>query len=79
MQMPFDKLRALSDDEIVEIYDKEAEHVGSYSLNFWRNELFRREQEKATRTMGTLTKWIMIMTCVMTVATIVNVVLFALN
>ena len=73
------ELQALSDDEIVALYDKEAEHVGTYSLNHWRNELSCRRQEKQSAGMLRLTRWITIMTGVVTVATIVNVVLFALS
>ena len=79
MQMPYAKLRQLRDDEIVTIYDKEAEHVGSYSLRFWRDEIFRREQTHQTDAMLGLTKWITAMTAVVTVATVVNVVVFALR
>jgi len=72
-------MEALSDDEIVALYDKEAEHVGAYSLTHWRNEVSCRRQERQSAGMLRLTRWITIMTCVMTVATIVNVVLFALS
>jgi len=42
-------------------------------------ELARRDQERQTNVMLRMTKWIAAMTVVMTVATIVNVVLFALS
>ena len=73
------ELQALSDDEIVALCDTEAEHVGAYSLNHWRNEMFCRRQEQQSGGMLRLMRWITIMTGVMTAATIVNVVLFALS
>ena len=73
------EIQALSDDEIAALYDAEAEHVGGYSLNHWRNELSCRRQEQQSGGMLRLTRWITIMTGVMTVATIVNIILFALS
>jgi len=73
------ELQALSDDEIVALCDTEAEHVGAYSLNHWRNEMFCRRQEQQSGGMLRLMRWITIMTGVMTAATIVNVVLFNLS
>lgn len=72
------EVQSLREDEIVALYDKEAEHVGSYGLNHWRNEISCRRQEALSSGMLRLTRWITIMTGVMTTATVVNVVLFAL-
>ena len=73
------EMQALSDDEIAALYDAEAEQVGGYSLNHWRNELSCRRQEQQSAGMLRLTRWITIMTGVMTAATVVNIILFALS
>ena len=72
MHLTYQQLRNLSDDEVVALYDEEAKHVG-LSLNFLRDELLRREQANQTATMLKLTRWITVMTVVVTLATIVNV------
>ena len=76
MKLKYEELRELSDDRIVEMYDEEAEHV-DLSLNFLRNEILRRAQEKhdativkQTVTMMRLTWVITFMTVVVTVATV---------
>ena len=62
----------LSDEKLAEMYDAEATHVDA-GLNFYRQEIFRREQERQTKAMLRYTLLITIMTVVMTVATIINV------
>jgi len=76
--MPYKQVCALTDAEAIEHFDRVAEHTTD-SLSFWRDELFRRAEAAQTRTMLRLTRWITIMTGVMTAATVVNVILFALN
>jgi hypothetical protein len=78
MALTLDEVRALSDVEVRARYDKVAVSTVD-SLNFWRDEARRRDQEKATRAMTRLTRWIMALTAVMTVATVVNAILFALS
>ena len=78
MAMPYQDVRALSDEEAIERYDKVAQNTVD-SLGFWRDELFRRAEARQTRQLLRLTRWITIMTGVMTIATIVNVVLFAFS
>ncbi len=66
------ELRALSDDEIVRRYDDQARDVGD-SLSHWRDELNRRYQQRQTDSMLRFTKWITIMTVIVTFATLINV------
>ena len=66
------ELRALSDDEVVERYDKQA-RTTVVGLNFWMEELNRRYQQRQTDSMLRLTKWITLMTVIVTIATLVNV------
>ena len=74
MDLTYRELRELSDDQVVDMYDAEAERVG-ISLNFLRDELLRREQANQAATIVKLTWWITLMTVVVTVATVVNVII----
>ena len=66
------ELRALSDDEIVRRYDDQARDVGD-NLNYRMGELNRRYQQRQTDSMLRFTKWITIMTVIVTLATLINV------
>lgn len=66
------ELRAMSDAELAELYDRTA-HGTVIGLNFISSEIARREDARRTRTMLRLTWVIAFMTFVVTVATIVNV------
>lgn len=70
-------IRALSDEEALRESSLEYEHQGGLTLEFWLGELARRDQANATHAMERLTIWITVMTAVMTIATLVNVILFA--
>lgn len=67
-------LRQMTDEELVAQYDEFAERTG-VGLNFYLEELRRREQAAATSTMVGLTWAIFGLTLVVTVATIVNVII----
>ncbi len=66
------ELRALTDDELIERHDRQAQktHVG---LNYWEDELNRRYQERHSGAMHRYTQWVTLMTAIVTVATLVNV------
>ena len=66
------QLRAMSDDEIVRLYDKQASNT-VVGINYWTEELNRRSQQRQTDSMLGLTKWITLMTVIITIATLVNV------
>ncbi|MBI2832390.1 MAG: hypothetical protein HYX79_09055 [Chloroflexi bacterium] len=66
MAMKLGELRKLSDTELEQKYDEEAQHVVA-SLNYLWNEITRREQNKQT-------KWIIFLTIVMVVATVISTV-----
>jgi len=68
------ELRSLSDEKIIEAHDKLAQHT-QVGVNHYLSEIARREQHHQTEVMLRYTKWIMIMTPVVTVATIINLVL----
>jgi hypothetical protein len=79
------QLRALSDEEIVRLYDEFADRTG-VGLNFYRDELVRRDAQRQGDRMEAMTARIQAMTAKMLwltiavlVLTIVNVALVALT
>lgn len=66
------ELRSLPDEELVRRHD---ELAGStvVGTKHYLDELHRRDQMRMTHAMLTYTRWIMVMTLVMTIATLVNV------
>ena len=66
------ELRALTDDEVIERHDRQAQktHIG---LSYWEDELNRRYQQRHTEAMHRYTQWVALMTLIVTVATLVNV------
>jgi hypothetical protein len=71
------ELRGISDEELVARHDQVATHLDP-SVNYYLAELARRDQDRQTQAMLGYTRWITVMTAVMTVATIVNVIVAAL-
>lgn len=71
MAPDYGRLRAMTDDELVEHYD--ATHGPHRSaMQFIRDELAHREQARQTEAMWRYTRWITLMTLVVTIVTIVN-------
>ena len=66
MALKFDDLRKLPKSELYKLYDKEAEHVQP-SLNYYIGEITRRE-------IYTQTKWIIALTILVLIATIVGAI-----
>ncbi len=66
MVMKLAELRELPKSELWKLYDKEAEQVIP-SLNHYRDEILRREQEKQT-------KWLIALTIFVLVATVISAV-----
>lgn len=67
------ELRGMSETELVELYDRKRQNV-SIGLNFVRQELALRQQERQSRTIVRLTWIIAALTLVVTITTVVNVV-----
>ena len=78
MALQIKELRAMSDERLIAQHDASFGGMTETSTSF-RTELARRDQERQTIAMLRMTKWIAAMTVVMTAATIVNVILFALS
>ncbi len=74
MSLKLKELRELTDEQLVELYDKTANHT-AVGLNYYTEELNRRSNENTNKTMIRCTLWITIMTAVMLIATIANIVI----
>ena len=68
------ELRAMSTDELIRRHDDIANST-SVGLNYYLNEITRRDQEKHTKSILRYTRWIVIMTLIMTVSTIINIII----
>ena len=71
MSQTLEQLRALSDDELVRGHDKLAPSFTAVPQHYL-DELNRRYQERQTESMLRFTKWITVMTVVITSATVIN-------
>lgn len=72
MALSLADLRKLTDDELVERNDVQAKTTG-VGIQYFLDELNRRYQERQTNAMLGITKWIVAMTVVITLATLANV------
>ena len=72
MALTLSDLRSLTDDELVERHDIQAKST-VVGIQYYLDELSRRHQEQQTKSMLRFTKWITVMTVVITVATLANV------
>jgi hypothetical protein len=70
------ELRDLSDEDLIALHDQMV-GLGGYTvgLDYYPQELARREQDRQTRTMVRLTKFIGVLTVVNLVAVIVTAIL----
>jgi hypothetical protein len=73
MSMKYENLVALSDEELIKLYDEQARYT-VVGLNYFTEEIVRRRNEKTNKALLNYTKWITIMTAVMLLSTIINVV-----
>ena len=71
MALSLSDLRNLTDDELVERHDSQAKTT-VVGTQYFLDELNRRYQERQTKAMLRFTKWITVMTAVITSATVIN-------
>ena len=71
MALSLSDLRSLTDDELVERHDSQAKTT-VVGTQYFLDELNRRYQERQTKAMLRFTKWITVMTVVITSATVIN-------
>lgn len=76
--MKYLDLQNLTDEELIKKYDDVAEST-QIGLNYYTEELARRRNEKSNKLMLNYTRWIVIMTAVMLLCTIVNVIIAVVN
>jgi len=70
MAMKLSELRNMSKKELWEHYDKESEHVQP-SLNYYRDEIVRREQNKQTVVLIWLTLFMFLTTVFSAIGTFI--------
>jgi hypothetical protein len=75
MSRSIEELRGSSDEELIRAHDRLAKST-SIGVNYYLDELARRENARQQATMIRLTWAIAAMTLVVTIATIVNLVVF---
>lgn len=74
MSFKYADLRNKSDEELIKIYDG-LSRVTSVGIDYYANELQRRELEKINKTMVKCTVAVTVMTAAMLVLTFVNVLI----
>lgn len=73
---PFEKLAALTREQLVERYDTAAQHVGTgYGITYLRDEIFRRDSEEQTRRIVDMTGTMRNLTWAIFILTVINVLL----
>lgn len=70
---PFKELLAMSDEELIELYDSAASTHGG-SINHYREELYRRAQSEQTDAMLAYTKQLYWLTIIVTIATVLSLI-----
>ena len=79
MPQTYAQLRKLSLDELVQLYDQAGEGVQVLSLTFVRQEIALRDFDEQNARLIRMTRRIEWMTVAITIATIVNLVLFVVR
>lgn len=70
----YEQLCQMEDNELIKQHDEKAEFT-VVGINYFLEELARRDAQRVNNSMLKCTKWITIMTAVMLLATLVNVIL----
>jgi hypothetical protein len=73
MSLPLQALRKLPDDDLIEKHDELAQHT-TVSVNYYLDELARRDNQRATDAMVRLTYVIAALTFVNVVAIILSLI-----
>jgi len=67
----YEELKNLTDKEVYEIHDHIFKQT-SFGVSYYQQEIFNREQTKLTNAIKRYTIWILILTIIITIATILN-------
>lgn len=68
------ELRNMKDDILVSAHDQNAKDITVLGISYYLEELARRDQSRQTKQMLEYTRWIVRMTAIVTIATIINVI-----
>ena len=71
-------LRSTSEEELMRLHNEEMKHRAAH-YNVYLDELTRREMEALTASLKRLTWWIVVLTVIIVIATLVGVLLTALT
>jgi hypothetical protein len=76
MPLTYRALLDLSEDELIEIHDQmvESQHI-NVGINYFLEALRHKAQDTQTKQLLSYTRWITLLTLIVTLATIVNVVI----
>ncbi len=69
------ELKSMTDEDLIAAYDQEAMRT-NVGISFYLEELRYRETSRINRKVVRLTKWVTVLTVVITIATILNVAVF---
>ncbi|WP_435657959.1 hypothetical protein [Brucella pituitosa] len=79
MDTPYQKLKRLSDDQLIERYNQDCAHFSVYGATFILDELARRRSDKQNETVVALTKrvyvlsiWMAVMATISAISVIVQ-------
>lgn len=72
------ELRTISTDELIRRHDNIANNTGG-GLDYYLNEITRRDQEEHTKTILKYTRFITFMTLIITLSTIINLIIIAIR
>lgn len=74
MSYTYIELRSLDDEKLIAEHDRHAKNT-CVGVNYYLEELSRRDSERVNKSMLKCTRWITAMTAVVLIATIVNVII----
>lgn len=74
MSYTYKELRSLDDEQLIAEHDRHAENT-CVGVNYYLEELSRRDSERVNKSMLRCTRWMTVMTAVVLIATIVNVII----
>ena len=77
MSQSIEELRKLSDDDVIALHDRVAQNT-QVGVQFYLDEINRREQNKQTDLMVKYTKQILQLTIMVAVLTVINVIAVAI-
>lgn len=75
MSYTYRELRGTGKDKLIEEHDEHAKQAQP-SVSYYLEEIYRRDQEESTNSMLCFTKRIYWLTVIITIATIINILIF---